>query len=147
VKLRTYGLGRDDGWLIDTRRQCENGGCSTTCSHCAAGGTEQDQPGGAPGSRPGKPFTNAGKNALDKANADANGGVNKCTKCGKEVVPGKQSTKKVTPPGNERQRDHIIPKSKGGSGTIENGDIKCRDCNIEKSDKIETSDGTNAKAD
>ncbi|HKN58642.1 MAG TPA: HNH endonuclease [Gemmatimonadaceae bacterium] len=55
--------------------------------------------------------------------------------CDRKVDPGKKSEKGVTPPGNERQADHIIPKSKGGDGSPSNGRTLCRDCNIKKSDK------------
>ena len=51
-----------------------------------------------------------------------------------ETVPATKSTKGVTPSNNERQVDHIVPKSKGGSGTPDNGQVLCRDCNIKKSD-------------
>ena len=31
--------------------------------------------------------------------------------------------------------DHVIPKAQGGKGDPSNGQVLCRDCNIEKSDK------------
>ncbi|QUJ67377.1 HNH endonuclease [Photobacterium sp. GJ3] len=39
----------------------------------------------------------------------------------------------MTPPENERHRDHISPRSKGGDGTLENGQILCCRCNLDKS--------------
>jgi 5-methylcytosine-specific restriction endonuclease McrA len=45
--------------------------------------------------------------------------------------------KDVTPPLNEAQVDHVIPKVKGGKGDPANGQVLCRDCNIKKSDKSE----------
>jgi hypothetical protein len=51
------------------------------------------------------------------------------------TVPGQQSQTGVTPPGNETQVDHIIPKSQNGDGSPSNAQILCRTCNIEKSDK------------
>ncbi|MFN7241081.1 MAG: HNH endonuclease, partial [Chitinophagales bacterium] len=50
--------------------------------------------------------------------------------------PEQQSKSGVTPPKTETQVDHINPKSNGGSGTPDNGQVLCRDCNIQKSDKI-----------
>jgi 5-methylcytosine-specific restriction endonuclease McrA len=41
----------------------------------------------------------------------------------------------ITSPNNETQRDHIIPKAKGGYGSPENGQVLCRTCNLKKSDK------------
>jgi hypothetical protein len=92
--------------------------------------------GGARGSRTGKSFTPAGKKEIDAANAAKNGGANKCENCGTDVVPGEKSQPGVTPPPNQRERDHIIPKSKGGDGTPSNGQVLCRECNLEKSDQI-----------
>ncbi|PHR01351.1 MAG: hypothetical protein COB29_14745, partial [Sulfitobacter sp.] len=86
--------------------------------------------------RTGKNFTPKTKRELDADNAARNDGVNKCVNCGVQTVPGQRSQRGVTPPGNERQRDHIIPKSKGGDGTFENGQILCRICNINKRDNF-----------
>lgn len=48
----------------------------------------------------------------------------------------KENVKKgVTPPTNETQVDHVVPKSKGGKGVPDNGQILCRECNLKKGDK------------
>ncbi len=85
-------------------------------------------------SREGMGFTKGGKKQIDQANAEKYGGKNVCENCQAEVAPGKQHEKGVRPPGNERQRDHIDPRSKGGSGIPDNGQVLCRECNIKKSD-------------
>lgn len=87
------------------------------------------------GDRAGKGFTPKGKKEIDAENAARNGGTNVCENCDQPVVPGQQSKKGVTPPGNERQRDHMIPKSAGGDGDPSNGQVLCRDCNLKKSNK------------
>ncbi|MEJ2682521.1 MAG: RHS repeat-associated core domain-containing protein [Gammaproteobacteria bacterium] len=92
------------------------------------------KPGSAGINRTGKDFTPKTKQQLDADNAARNSGVNKCENCGVQTVPGQRAQRGVTPPGNERQRDHIIPKSKGGDGTFENGQILCRSCNLNKRD-------------
>jgi hypothetical protein len=103
---------------------------SATPGHSTASG------GTAGGERAGKAFTPKGKAELDAENAARHGGTNACESCGKEVEPGQKSQKGVSPPKNERQRDHIIPKSKGGNGDPSNGQILCRDCNLEKSNGV-----------
>lgn len=92
--------------------------------------------GSAGGERAGKSFTPKGKADIDAANAERNGGVNACETCGTNVVAGQKSERGVTPPGNQRERDHIIPKSKGGDGVPSNGQVLCRNCNLKKSDKV-----------
>ena len=84
-------------------------------------------------SREGMGFTKGGKKQIDQANAEKYGGKNVCENCKADVVPGKQHEKGVRPPGTERQRDHVEPRSKGGKGIPDNGQVLCRDCNIKKS--------------
>jgi hypothetical protein len=90
-----------------------------------------------PDPRISKNFTPKGKAEIDKRNADRNGGTHRCDKCGVEVVPGKKSEKGVTPPANEKHRDHIQSKADGGAGVPENGRVLCRTCNLEKGAKSE----------
>jgi len=59
-------------------------------------------------------------------------GVNKCDKCGVEVVKPQQHAKGVTPPNNEGHVDHIKSRATGGSGTPDNGQLLCRTCNLDK---------------
>jgi len=92
---------------------------------------------GAEASRSGKDFTRAGKRQVWEENAEANG-KNVCDNCGQDVVKPQKSQKGVTPPGNEGHVDHVIPKSKGGAGAPSNGQLLCRDCNLDKADRIPT---------
>lgn len=87
------------------------------------------------GKRAGMPFTKKGKATVKKENAEKNDGKNRCENCGAETVPAKQHQQGITPPKNEAQVDHVIPRAKGGDGEPDNGQVLCRDCNIKKSDK------------
>ena len=80
--------------------------------------------------RSGKNFTQAGKENVRDINRQLNDGVEKCEGCGVRVVDPQQSQKGVTPPNNEAHVDHIKRKSEGGSGTPDNGQVLCRDCNV-----------------
>lgn len=86
----------------------------------------------APGSRAGKDFTPKEKAKVIEANKKQNGGVEVCAGCNTPTTPPAKSQRGVTPPKTERQIDHIKPKSMGGSGTAENRQILCRDCNRKK---------------
>jgi hypothetical protein len=95
------------------------------------------------GGRVGKSFTPKGKQIVKQRNASANDGKNRCETCGVETVPAKQHEKGVTPPANETHVDHKVPKSKDGEGEPPNGQVLCRKCNLEKSDKTGASNKTN----
>ncbi|HET8685732.1 MAG TPA: HNH endonuclease [Methanosarcina sp.] len=86
-------------------------------------------------SRAGKPFTPKEKQKVIEANKEKNNGTTVCENCGTNTTKPEQSKKGVTPPKTDTQVDHVKPKSKGGSGTADNGQVLCRDCNIKKSDK------------
>ena len=85
--------------------------------------------------RPGQPFTKGGKKEVWSRNAAKNAGTPKCDSCGVEVIKPQKHTKAVTPPAHEGQVDHMTARSKGGSGTPDNGQLLCRDCNLEKSNR------------
>jgi RHS repeat-associated protein len=96
---------------------------------------EQVARGVAGGPRAGRSFTSRGRETIDARNSESHGRLT-CENCTREVVPGQRHESGVTPPGNERHRDHIIPRSRGGDGTPENGQILCRDCNLRKRDRM-----------
>jgi len=69
-------------------------------------------------------------------NKAQNDGTTRCNNCGTETVPGQQGQNGVPKPANETQVDHIKPKSRGGQGRPDNGQVLCRTCNQKKSNKI-----------
>ena len=87
------------------------------------------------GKKKGTRFSPRVKERVRQDNASRNEGVNRCENCDVETVPAQQHKKGVTPPTNETQVDHVIPKAKGGKGVPDNGQILCRECNLKKGDK------------
>lgn len=85
------------------------------------------------GSRAGKNFSPKEKEKVIEANKKKNDGKTVCENCGVNTTKPEKSKKGVTPPKTDTQVDHKYPKSKGGSGTAENGQVLCRGCNRQKS--------------
>jgi 5-methylcytosine-specific restriction endonuclease McrA len=85
--------------------------------------------------RAGKAFTQKQKQIVKQKNAQENDGKNRCENCETETVPAKKHEKGVTPPLNETQIDHKIPRVKGGPGEVDNAQVLCRDCNLKKGSK------------
>ena len=81
-------------------------------------------------------FTPKGKKDVKDENARKYDGEKRCENCGVTTVDAQKSQKAVTPPGHEAQVDHVIPRAKGGDGAPANGQVLCRECNNEKSDKL-----------
>ncbi|WP_309894920.1 HNH endonuclease signature motif containing protein [Archangium sp.] len=90
---------------------------------------------GIAGKQKGTRFTQKKKEIVKQDNSNRNEGKNRCESCGVETVPAQQHKKGVTPPDNETQVDHVVPKAKGGKGEPDNGQVLCRDCNLKKGDK------------
>jgi hypothetical protein len=99
-------------------------------------GSRVAKTGAAGGERAGKSFTKKGKEEVIDANRQANTGATICEGCGVGTVPAQRSQRGVTPPRNETQVDHIVPRSRGGDGAPPNGQVLCRGCNRDKSDKV-----------
>ena len=79
--------------------------------------------------RAGKDFTKAGKEIIKEQNKLKNAGKIKCNNCKTKTQNPQKHVKSKTPPRNEAHVDHKMPKSKGGRGNPDNGQILCRDCN------------------
>lgn len=84
---------------------------------------------------PGKDFTAAQKRNIIQENMKNNGGVVKSDSSGEVLVKPSKSQRGVTPPQNEWQIDHIVPKDKGGLNSYSNAQVLSRKENREKSNK------------
>ncbi len=80
-------------------------------------------------------FTKKQKVILKERNAATHEGKVRCESCDVETVPAQKHEKNVTPPTNEAHTDHKVPRARGGKADLDNGQILCRECNLEKSDK------------
>ncbi len=89
--------------------------------------------------RSGLPFTKAGKENVKDIDEYINFGQTKCKDCGVNTLPATQNQRGVTPDWRETNVDHrnpmrpSNPNSTPGRGNPDNGEIRCRGCNIEKS--------------
>jgi hypothetical protein len=94
--------------------------------------------GSSGGKRSGKKHTRASIKVAKKNNAAINSGDVKCTTCGIITTGTTQRTKGSTVAPTEAQGDHTVAKSKRGNGATvkdqSNINIKCAQCNNEKSD-------------
>jgi RHS repeat-associated protein len=138
VALDATGVGAVVGVPLNVASAVVIAHGATTATEGVAhlGAAAGDAINGAMESRRTNDFTSSGKKTIDADNAAKNGGKNVCENCGTETQPGKKSEKGVRPPDNERQRDHIKPASQGGTNDPKtNGQVLCRKCNLDKSDK------------
>lgn len=92
--------------------------------------------GRAPVIAPGKDFSGSQKRAALGRNALNNGGVIKSDISGGVLLHPQKHVKGVTPPGNEAHVDHIIPRSLGGTNSLENAQVISRSENLAKGAKM-----------
>ncbi|PWK46013.1 DUF637 domain-containing protein, partial [Pseudomonas sp. OV226] len=89
----------------------------------------------------GKNFTQTQKAKIYQQNMDKNGGVLRSDLDGQELVLPKKSASGVTPPSNEAQIDHIVPRrpadlnAPAGTNSYSNSQILSREQNRQKSNK------------
>jgi len=84
---------------------------------------------------PGKPFSKKTKDHVWEQNTEKHDGVPTCEYCGTPLIRPQKSQNDVTPPPQEGQVDHVIPKAKGGYNSPSNTQLLCRVCNRLKWDK------------
>ncbi len=85
-------------------------------------------------------FSQADKDRMDAKRAAENGGTIKCTECGQDVEKIQNEAGEKTP-GNQLQRHHDPPLSKGGNSASPGNRIVCRTCHV----KIHKSPGPPSK--
>jgi uncharacterized protein RhaS with RHS repeats len=86
---------------------------------------------------PGKDFTQSAKKKILAENRKKNNGVLRDDRTGEAGRTPQQSKKGVTPPDNEVHVDHVIPKSKGGTNSFSNAEVRLRKHNLKKGNKLE----------
>ncbi len=85
---------------------------------------------------PGKNFTRGQKRKILEDNEARNGGVLRDDRTGEELVRPKKHERGVKPPPNEAHVDHVVPKSRGGSNSYANAEVRSRDNKLQKGDKL-----------
>ncbi|WP_293313893.1 putative Ig domain-containing protein [Microcoleus sp. PH2017_08_TRC_O_A] len=91
---------------------------------------------------PGKDFTAAQKKKIYEENKKRNGGVLRDDETGEILVPPQKNKPGVTPPSNEAQVDHLMPKTPAdpsvtpGSNSYQNARLISRARNRAKSNKL-----------
>ncbi len=82
----------------------------------------------------GKNFTQSQKKKFLAENEKANSGTLRDDVTGEKLVRPQKHTKDVRPPDNEAHIDHVYPRSKGGTNSSSNAQVRSRKNNLEKSD-------------